>query len=257
MPLTEFHEKIPPTPTLPYRQGHNTTDIKILRAPLLFAEITHKPRPNVVGFSHHVEQEWFDVIEQRLVIEKHFRQQAQVLAVNLWGESELFDICYARVTRGTPCSVSHPLQISIHFHLCKFRLREDDGLCTSAVLSLSTPPVTTVKVNTYPMSRGTKPTLIILKAKFTDPQTSIGNIRILLRERCIIPGVNIIFPKTDCTYPEPSQLRDGWRRSRCRRCGRGGARQIWCLCCSYGHSGSKGSARWASYRGVWTWGIGL
>ena len=56
-------------------------------------------------------------------------------------------------------------------------------------------------MNTHTVPRGTKPTLIILQAKFTDPQTTIGDIRILLRERCIIPGVNIMFPETNDAYP--------------------------------------------------------
>ncbi len=60
------------------------------------------------------------------------------------------------------------------------------------------------------MPRGTEPTLIILQTKFTDPQPPIGNIRILLRERRIIPGVNIMFPETDGAYPESCRLRGGW-----------------------------------------------
>jgi hypothetical protein len=71
-PLTEFDEKVSPSLALPHWQGHDATDIEILWASLLFAKITHKPRPIVIEFCHHVEQERFDVIEQGLVIEKHF-----------------------------------------------------------------------------------------------------------------------------------------------------------------------------------------
>lgn len=72
---------------LPYRKGHDATDVEILRAALLFAEIAQEPRPTVIEFGHHVEQERFNVIEQRLVIEEHFGQQAQVLAVDLSEDS--------------------------------------------------------------------------------------------------------------------------------------------------------------------------
>jgi hypothetical protein len=68
---------------LPYRKGHDATNVEILRTALLFAKISQEARPAVVEFGHHVEQEGFNVIEQRLVIEEHFGQQAQVLAVDL------------------------------------------------------------------------------------------------------------------------------------------------------------------------------
>ena len=40
-------------------------------------------RPVFVRLRHHVKQEWFDVIEKRLMIEKHLREKAQVLAIDL------------------------------------------------------------------------------------------------------------------------------------------------------------------------------
>jgi hypothetical protein len=83
MPLTEFDEKVSPSLALPDRKGHDATNVKIFRTALLFAKITQEARPTVIEFGHHVEQERFNVIEQRLVIEEHFGQQAQVLAVDL------------------------------------------------------------------------------------------------------------------------------------------------------------------------------
>ena len=82
-PLTEFNEKVSPSLALPYRKGHDATDVEILRAALLFAKIAQEPRPTVIEFGHHVEQEGFNIIEERLVIEEHFGQQAQVLAIDL------------------------------------------------------------------------------------------------------------------------------------------------------------------------------
>jgi len=82
-PLTKFNKKVSPSLALPYWQGHDTADIEVFRAALLFAKITQKPRPSIINFGHHIKEEGFNVIEQRLVIKEHFRQQAQVLAVDL------------------------------------------------------------------------------------------------------------------------------------------------------------------------------
>jgi hypothetical protein len=69
--------------SLPYRKGHDATNVEILRTAFLFAKVAKEARPTVIEFGHHVEQEGFNIIEQRLVIEEHFGQQAQVLAVDL------------------------------------------------------------------------------------------------------------------------------------------------------------------------------
>lgn len=60
---TEVNEKVTPTRLLLYGQRHNTTDVIVLRASFLFAEITNKPRTVVVHLGHHVEQKRFNVVK--------------------------------------------------------------------------------------------------------------------------------------------------------------------------------------------------
>ena len=60
---TEVNEKVTPTRLLLYGQRHNTTDVIVLRASFLFAEITNKSRTIVVHLGHHVEQKRFDVVK--------------------------------------------------------------------------------------------------------------------------------------------------------------------------------------------------
>jgi hypothetical protein len=60
---TEVNEKITPPRLLLYWERHNTTDVIVLRASLLLAEIANKPRTIVVHLSHHVEQKRLDVVK--------------------------------------------------------------------------------------------------------------------------------------------------------------------------------------------------
>ena len=69
---TEINEKVPPARFLLDRQCHNTTDVIVLRASLLLAEIANESRPIVVHLSHHIEQKRFDIVKQRLMIQEHF-----------------------------------------------------------------------------------------------------------------------------------------------------------------------------------------
>jgi hypothetical protein len=60
---TEVNEEVTPPRLLLYGQRHNTTDVIVLRASFLLAEIANKPRSIVVHLGHHIEQKRLDVIE--------------------------------------------------------------------------------------------------------------------------------------------------------------------------------------------------
>lgn len=57
-------------------------------------------------------------------------------------------------------------------------------------------------IDTHTVPRCTEPTLVILQTELADPQAPIWDIRILLGEGCIIPGLNVVFPETDGAYPK-------------------------------------------------------
>src|SRR5882672_2920721 len=110
---------------------------------------------------------------------------------------------YRDEMKGTPCSASHLPQIPIRFRPCRSRPLVDGVLCTLTIeLLASVRPNSRMNTNTVP--RCTKPTLVVFQAELANPQASIWNIRVLLRERCIIPGLNVELSETDGTYPEAS-----------------------------------------------------
>jgi hypothetical protein len=80
---TEIDKQVTPTLSLSDWQRHNAADVVVLWTSFLFAKIPDKTCTNVVHFSHDIEQKWLDVIEKRFVIEEHFGQQTEVLAVYL------------------------------------------------------------------------------------------------------------------------------------------------------------------------------
>ena len=112
-PLTEFDEEVSPSLALSYRKGHDTTNVEILRTALLFAKIAQEARPTVIEVGHHVEQERFNVIEQRLVIEEHSGQQAQVLAVDLSKYRSVW--CYPLAPRWNEASHLVPPPIYLEY----------------------------------------------------------------------------------------------------------------------------------------------
>lgn len=68
---------------MPNRQRHNTADVVVLRAELLFAEVANEVCAVIIRLGYDVEQERFHIIEERFVVEEHLRQQTQVLTVDL------------------------------------------------------------------------------------------------------------------------------------------------------------------------------
>jgi len=68
---------------LSHREGHDTTQIVVLRATLLLAEIPHESRAKFVHERDDVEQERLDVVEERFVIQEHLGEEAEVLAIDL------------------------------------------------------------------------------------------------------------------------------------------------------------------------------
>lgn len=77
-----------PSSPLPHRQRHDAADIVVQRAPLLLGEVADEPRSSFIRFGHNVEEEGLDVVVERLMIEEHLGEQAEVLTVDL-GESVL------------------------------------------------------------------------------------------------------------------------------------------------------------------------
>lgn len=61
----------------------DTGDVVVEEAVLLFAEISDYMTAVRVGGGHHVEEEGFDVVVERLVVEERLCDQAKVLAVLL------------------------------------------------------------------------------------------------------------------------------------------------------------------------------
>lgn len=80
--LTEVDEQVAPPFALSHRQRHDARDV-IRRAPLLFGKVADKLGTRHVGRGHDVEEEGFNIIVERLVVEEHLGEQAQVLAVDL------------------------------------------------------------------------------------------------------------------------------------------------------------------------------
>jgi hypothetical protein len=80
--LTEIDQKVSPSPPLPHRQRHDTTDI-VGRAPLFLGKVADKLGPEWARLGHDVEQERLDVVVERLVVEELLREEAEVLAIDL------------------------------------------------------------------------------------------------------------------------------------------------------------------------------
>ena len=65
------------------RKCEDTGDIVVEEAVLLLAEVTNDVAAVGVGSGHHVEEEWFHIIVERLVVKERLGDQAKVLAVLL------------------------------------------------------------------------------------------------------------------------------------------------------------------------------
>lgn len=53
-------------------------------------EISNKMAASVIGFSHHIKEEWLHVVVQCLVVQEEFGKETKVLAINLQTAN---DIC--------------------------------------------------------------------------------------------------------------------------------------------------------------------
>lgn len=84
--LTKVDQKVAPSPPLPNRQRHDTTNI-VGRAPLFLGKVPDKLCPERARLGHDVEQERLDVVVERLVVEELLREEAQVLAIDLHARS--------------------------------------------------------------------------------------------------------------------------------------------------------------------------
>ena len=82
MELTEMNEKATVSLSLVLRHGHDAGDVVLLLAELLFGEVTDEVTSFAIVDGQHVEEERLHVVVERLVIEKEFGQQTQVLAVD-------------------------------------------------------------------------------------------------------------------------------------------------------------------------------
>ena len=70
-PLTEINKKVSIALSLSYGQCHDTTEVVLLRASLLLAEVPDEASTDVIRLRHDIEQEWFNIVEKRLVVEEH------------------------------------------------------------------------------------------------------------------------------------------------------------------------------------------
>lgn len=96
--LTKVDQEVPPSFALANGERHDATDV-VGRAPLLFRKVADKLGPGRFRERHDVKQERLDVVVERLVIEELFRQQAKVLAVDLFSPRD-------HVRQKDPSSVS-------------------------------------------------------------------------------------------------------------------------------------------------------